>query len=100
MPRFVLTKAAKDDLKSIGRYTQATWGPDQRNRYLRLLDAGFHTLADNPLMGTDCGDIRPGYRKHRVGKHLVFYRQSGTDEIEIVRVLHQGMDVPGSMSDP
>ena len=41
MPRFVLTEAAKADLKAIGRYTQATWGRDQRTRYLTLLDAAF-----------------------------------------------------------
>jgi toxin ParE1/3/4 len=34
MPRFVLTNAAKADLKAIGRYTQVTWGRDQRTRYL------------------------------------------------------------------
>jgi len=66
MLRFVLTKAAKADLKAIGRYTQATWGRDQRTRYLTLLDAGFRALADNPLMGKNCDDIRPGYRKHQI----------------------------------
>ena len=37
MPGFSLTKKAKDDLKAIGRYTQDTWGREQRNRDLRLL---------------------------------------------------------------
>jgi toxin ParE1/3/4 len=41
MPRFVLTNAAKADLKAIGRYTQVTWGRDQRTRYLTALDTGF-----------------------------------------------------------
>lgn len=38
MAGFLLTNAAKADLKSIARYTQQTWGIEQRNRYLTLLD--------------------------------------------------------------
>lgn len=100
MPRFILTKKAKADLKAIGRYTKETWGPEQRNRYLTMLDNRFHDLAAHPLKGRDCSDIRPGYRKHGVGKHIVFYRQSETDDIEIVRVLHERMDVESHLSEP
>ena len=92
MSGFFLTKKAKDDLTEIGRYTQDTWGREQRNRYLSLLDAAFHDLAIHPLIGRDCSAIRPGYRKYGIGKHLVFYRQIENDEIEIVRVLHERMD--------
>jgi len=99
MPRFWLTNAAKADLKAIGRYTQATWGRDQRTRYLTSLDAGFRALADNPSMGKDCTDLRPGYRKHQVGKHIVFYRPSGNGRIEIVRILHQRMDLEANLSE-
>jgi toxin ParE1/3/4 len=53
MPRFVLSNAAKADLKSIGRYTEDTWGREQRNRYLALLDASMHDLADNPRLGRE-----------------------------------------------
>jgi hypothetical protein len=34
MPLFHLTERAKTDLRSIGRYTQATWGREQRNSFL------------------------------------------------------------------
>lgn len=98
MPGFVLTNAAKTDLKSIGRYTQDTWGVEQRNQYLALLDASFHNLAANPLMGRDCGSSRHGYHKHPVGKHLVYYRQGETGQIEIVRILNQRMDVEPCLS--
>ncbi|HYE34798.1 type II toxin-antitoxin system RelE/ParE family toxin [Methylocaldum sp.] len=99
MPRFVLTNAAMTDLKSIGRYTQDTWGIAQRNRYLAVLDGSFHDLAANPLMGRDCGDIRSGYRKYPIGKHIVFYRQTEADQIEIVRILHERMDVEARLGD-
>jgi len=98
MPRFVLTRAAKEDLKSIARYTADTWGREQRNRYLALLDTSMHDLADNPRLGRDCSEIRTGYRRYRVGKHVLFYRQLDPDRIEIVRVLHERMDVETRLS--
>ena len=49
-------------------------------------------------MGKDCDDIRPGYRKHQIEKHIAFYRQSGSGQIEIVRVLHERMDLEANLS--
>ena len=51
MPSFRLTERAKADLRAIGRYTQATWGREQRNRYLARLDVCFHLLAREPHRG-------------------------------------------------
>jgi toxin ParE1/3/4 len=48
MPIFRLTELAKQDLLSIGRYTQATWGREQCNSYLAKIDAAFHLLEIEP----------------------------------------------------
>ena len=93
MPFFTITNKAKADLKEIGRYTQEHWGRDQRNQYLTMMDACFHQLAANPHIGKDCSEIRDGYRKFNAGSHVIFYRQTATDTIEIVRVLHGRMDI-------
>ena len=50
-------------------------------------------LAATPLKGRDCSAIRFGYRKYHVRKHLVLYRILAPNQIEIVRVLHERMDV-------
>jgi toxin ParE1/3/4 len=99
MPSFRLTAKATADLKSIGRYTQDTWGREQRNKYLRQLDDSFHMLAQEPHKGRPCDDIRGGYRKYHVGRHLIFYRQAGKD-IEIIRILHDRMDIEDHLSEP
>jgi toxin ParE1/3/4 len=93
MSAFRLTAKAKADLRDIGRYTQRTWGRDQRNRYFSRLDEAFHLLAREPDRGRSCDDIRQGYRKYHVGRHMIFYRQSGADGIEIIRILHERMDI-------
>jgi len=93
MTGFELTNKAKSDLKEIGLYTQYTWGKKQRDIYLTMLDKSFHILAANPLKGRDCGEIRSGYRKHQAGEHIIFYREINTSLIEIVRILHERMDI-------
>jgi toxin ParE1/3/4 len=96
MPTFQLSEKAMDDLRAIARYTQEKWGRDQRNKYLYMLDAGFNAIAQQPEIGIACDYIRIGYRKHPVGRHLIFYRQSG-DRIIIVRILHERMDLPNQL---
>lgn len=93
MSRFLLTKQAIEDLREIGRYTQKRWGQDQRRRYLALLDRCFHALAENPNQGQRCDEIRSGYRKYPSGQHIVFYCEQNIGGIEIIRVLHERMDL-------
>ncbi|WP_218079614.1 type II toxin-antitoxin system RelE/ParE family toxin [Anthocerotibacter panamensis] len=95
---FRLTELAKADLRAIGRYTQQTWGRDQRNSYLARLDKSFQRLAEEPERGRPYDEIRAGYRKYHVGRHLIFYREA-QDSIEIVRILHDRMDIETHLSD-
>ena len=98
MPSFSLTNMAKADLKGIALYTQEQWGRDQRDEYLTMLDVCFHQLAANPLKGKDSSDIRHGYRKLNAGSHVIFYRQTLNNSIEIVRILHGRMDIETQLS--
>jgi toxin ParE1/3/4 len=93
MKPFALTRKAKADLHSIATFTQQRWGLKQRNLYLKQLDETFHLLADSPELGKRCDHILPGYRKFPQGSHVVFYKDGGTSKIEIIRVLHQSMDI-------
>lgn len=93
MPAFTLTNLAKADLKEIARFTQTRWGREQRDLYLQMLDLSFQQLAANPLKGKDCSEVRIGYRKLNAGSHLIFYRQTLADSIEVVRILHGQMDI-------
>jgi plasmid stabilization system protein ParE len=60
MAAFRLTTKARADLRAIGRYTQRTWGQDQRNRYLSRFDEAFHLLAREPDRGRSCDDSARG----------------------------------------
>lgn len=91
--KFHLTTKAKKDLIKIARYTEENWGVKQRNSYLEQIDSVFHLVAESPKRGLACDEIREGYRKFSVGKHIVFYRQFSAKEIQIVRILHASMDI-------
>lgn len=93
MESFILSQKARDDLLSIGRYTRKLWGSAQQIHYLTQLDRAFQELAEKPNLGRACDDIRAGYYKYGVGKHVIFYRHTEKSQIEIVRILHVRMDI-------
>lgn len=93
MKPFVLTSAAKSDLKDIALFTQRRWGNTQRNIYLKQFDDSFWLLAENPDIGKSCDEIRYGYRKFPQGSHIIFYQQTGSQMIKVIRILHKSMDI-------
>jgi toxin ParE1/3/4 len=84
------TRLAEADLLDIGLYINRTWGRKQCNHYLRQLEERCRQLADDPRRGRPCDEIRPGLRRIRVGKHVVFYREE-PGGILVSRILHERM---------
>ncbi|MUK48266.1 type II toxin-antitoxin system RelE/ParE family toxin [Aliivibrio fischeri] len=93
MKPFTLTIAAKNDLKDVATFTARRWGKEQRNIYLKQFDDSFWLLAENPDIGKGCDEIRNGYRKFPQGSHVIFYKQTGSQQIQIIRILHKSMDI-------
>lgn len=94
MTSYVLSPRARGDLDSIWDYTVETWGSNQAERYLRAFEEACDALALGRKRGRSAEDIRSGYMKLAVGSHLVFYRTLPNGVIDVVRILHQSMDIP------
>ena len=92
MLELLVRPRARRDLKDIWRYTVQQWGAAQADQYLYDLDREIQGLLKFPDLGTPADHIRAGYRRLHVKRHLVFYRRDG-QRLEIVRVLHDAMDV-------
>ena len=92
MKPFVLTNAAKADLKAIAIFTEKRWGREQRNNYIKQFDNTFHLLAKNPSIGKACDHIKTGYQKFPHSSHIIFYQRGSKSVIEIIRILHKNMD--------
>ena len=86
-----VTAKARNDLLEIGRFTESKWGRSQRNHYLKQMDEAFNLIGDSPKIGKDRSHVLTGYRSFQQGSHVIYYRESET--IEIIRVLHERMDV-------
>jgi len=88
--QFRVSRAARQDLLRIGRFTERRWGKAKRNDYLGQLDEAFALISENDSIGNTCDEISPGYRKFPEGSHVIYYRV--TDMVEIIRILHERMD--------
>ena len=98
--KYELSKEAAKDLENIWLYTLVTWSGEQADRYYNLLLDEIEYVAENPRTGKDCGHVREGYLRTRVKSHYVFYRINlQKDIIEIIRVLHQRMDIEARLND-
>lgn len=94
MVSYRLRPAAEQDLRDIWTYGRTEWSVSQAEIYLNAIFDLFDELAAFPLSGQDVSWIRPGYRRRLCGQHAVFYRVIDDGDVDIVRVLHQRMDVP------
>lgn len=88
-----LSAAARRDLSGIWTYSAKRWDEAQADRYVRLFAESFDGLASGTITGRGADDIRTGYFKLTVGSHFIFYRMGAHDVIEVVRILHQRMDI-------
>ena len=93
MSRYLLSPAAQADLEEIWDYTAERWDVDQAEEYMRGLQHAIKRAATNPRVGRRCDEIRPGYRKLAAGSHTLYYRLSADGNVDVVRILHQRMDV-------
>ncbi len=91
---------AKDDIEKIWFYIFENWSLQQADRYFDLIMDEIEYIAKNPKSGKDFSDVRKGYLRTRIKSHFIFYRlNKEQNEVEIIRVLHQRMDVENRLNE-
>lgn len=93
MPGYKLTNKAVEDLTDIWNYTLEKWSEKQADRYYRMLIDNFYEISRNPGLGKSYSDIFNNLLGFRVGRHIIFYRIIQRNDIEIIRILHEQMDL-------
>jgi toxin ParE1/3/4 len=99
--RVRLGAAAEVDFANILKWTTENFGARQSRGYRDTLVQAIGELADGPnVAGSKARDeIMPGLRTLRVarrdrrGSHFLMYRAAPNSTIEIVRILHDRMDL-------
>lgn len=92
-PSFRIRKAALADLADIARYTRKTWSREQEAVYLKGLFDCFEKIARRETHNRDMSSIMTGCIMHQVSHHLIIFRWLEDGRPEIIRVLHERMNV-------
>ena len=91
---YKISNEASYDLEKIWLYTFEYWSIEQADRYINLIIDEIEFLSLKPKSGKNFGHVRKGYLRTKVKSHLIFYKINiKQEEVEIVRILHQMMDV-------
>ncbi|MBN8861545.1 MAG: type II toxin-antitoxin system RelE/ParE family toxin [Sphingobacteriales bacterium] len=93
MAKVILRQEAIDDLNDIWDYTFEKWSEKQADRYYLTLKFACMQIGENPELGKQYDGINSNLLGLRTGKHIIFYQQIAEDEIEIIRILHERMDL-------
>ena len=90
--RLLWSPEAEADLISIWQWGAKEWSDEISDRHLFDIETACERLLDDPLLGRARDELIAGIRSLLVRPHVVFYRVRHW-RVEIVRVLHERMDV-------
>ena len=93
MTEYIISEKALEDINNIWIYTAENWSVEQADRYYNLIIDEIEYIVGNLNMARDFGKIRKSYKYSKVKSHLIFFKKDKMNEIEVVRVLHEKMDV-------
>ena len=99
MPEYIISEKALEDINNIWIYTAENWAVEQANRYYNLIIDEIEYIVDNLDMARDFGKIRKSYKYSKVKSHLIFFKKDKKNEIEVVRVLHERMDIENRLAE-
>ncbi len=93
MYKFRFTNKAVEDLTTIWNYTFDNWSESQADIYYLLLIENCKEFANNPELGKNYTGISKNLKGLRAGRHIIFYRKIEENDVEIIRILHEQMDL-------
>lgn len=99
MSNYIISQKALEDINAIWVYTAQKWSGEQANRYYNLIFDEIEFISNNFEMAQDFGKLRKSYRYSKIKSHLIFFKKNKFNEIEVIRVLHERMDIEGRLND-
>lgn len=94
MAKLHFSNKAVEDLSGIWSYTADMWSENQADQYYDMIIASCRKIAANPvLFGRQYIDIAESLYGFKANKHIIFYMVTDTGDIEVVRILHERMDL-------
>lgn len=97
MAEVILRKKAIDDLSNIWDYTVEKWSENQADKYYATIKFACKEIGENPAIGKEYSDISRNLLGLKSGKHIIFYHMISDNEIEVIRILHERMDLKNKL---
>lgn len=91
--KYRISEQAIYDLNDIWIYTLNKWSKEQADRYYDLIISEIEFISDNFHTGKSVEQTRKNYRVTKIKSHLVFYRKVDNAIVDVVRILHQRMNI-------
>ena len=93
MPKFHLTNKAVEDLAQIWNYTYNERPENLADKYYNLRLDSCQEIAENPHRGKKYDIVAERLLGYKSNKHIIFYITISSDEIDVIRILHESMDL-------
>src|SRR5690606_10714559 len=99
MAKVVLRQEAIDDLNDIWDYTYEKWSEKQADKYYATIKIACLGIGENPEVGKEYYGISKNLHGLKSGKHIIFYQLLLENEIEVIRILHERMDLKNRLTE-
>jgi toxin ParE1/3/4 len=99
MAKVILRQKAIDDLNDIWDYTFEQWSEKQADKYYATLKFACKEIGENPEIGREYPGITNNLLGLKSGKHIIFYHLISDNEIEVLRILHERMDLKNRLTE-
>ncbi|MDZ7898864.1 MAG: type II toxin-antitoxin system RelE/ParE family toxin [Arcicella sp.] len=99
MAKITFRQEAIDDLTDIWDYTLQKWSEKQADKYHNTIKQACKDISENPYIGRSYDEISKYLFGLKSGNHIIFYHSISEDEIEVIRILHERMDLKNKINE-
>ena len=99
MVKISFRQKANDDLNNIWNYTYESRSENQADKYYATIKFACQEIGTNPELGRVYNEISQNLLGLRSGRHIIFYTLISKNEIEVVRILHERMDLKNKLTE-
>jgi toxin ParE1/3/4 len=99
MVKISFRQKANEDLNNIWNYTYENWSETQADKYYATIKFACKGIAENPDIGKEYDGINRNLLGLKSGKHVIFYHLISENEVEVIRILHERMDLKSRLTE-
>ncbi|MFB6320873.1 type II toxin-antitoxin system RelE/ParE family toxin [Saccharicrinis sp. FJH54] len=99
MAKVIFREKAINDLSDIWNYTTFRWSENQADKYYEAIKSACKEIGTNPNLGKKYLEISRELLGYKTGRHVIFYHAISDNEIEVIRILHEQMDLKNRLKE-